>query len=309
MNAEFELIERIKNGIKVPAGITGIGDDCAIIPQQQGLDTLVTADLLVEGRHFLLEDANPEDLGWKSAAVNISDIAAMGGRPLAAFLSIALPSHLTGKWADRFAAGFKEACSAYGVSLLGGDTSASDDKVFINVTLLGQCPHGKALKRSGAVPGDIIFVSGPLGDSAAGLKLILEGKGAESPVLTSRHYRPEPRVELGQLLAATPGIHAMMDISDGVAADLPHILEESRCGASVDTTKIPVSQELKAICKSHGWPPLTLALDGGEDYQLLFTAAPGTPLPQGCTAIGTIEAEPGLRWLGTDRSFQGFKHF
>ena len=150
MNAEFELIERIKAGINVPEGVTGIGDDCAIIPQRQGLDTLITTDLLVEGRHFLLEDASPEDLGWKSAAVNISDIAAMGGRPVASFLSIALPSQLTGKWADRFAAGFKEACAAYGVSLLGGDTSASDDKVFINVTLLGQCPHGKALKRSGA---------------------------------------------------------------------------------------------------------------------------------------------------------------
>ena len=161
-------------GSEASSGVVGIGDDCAVMPQREGLDTLVTTDLLVEDRHFLLSDVSPEQLGWKSAAVNISDIAAMGGRPTAAFLSIALPASVSAEWVDKFIAGFRELSARFGVPLLGGDTSASPDKLFINVTVLGECPHGRALLRSGARPGDLICVTGPLGNSAAGLKLILE---------------------------------------------------------------------------------------------------------------------------------------
>lgn len=309
---EFELIGRISAATPTPEGITGIGDDCAVIPQKQGLDTLVTTDLLIEGRHFLLQDVSPHDLGWKSAAVNISDIAAMGGRPTSAFLSIALPEGLAespgDNWIDAFIAGFNELCGRFGVSLLGGDTSASDDKLFINVTLLGECPHGRALKRNTARPGDIIYVSGPLGDSGAGLRLILEG-APRVDYLIRKHYLPVPRVELGLQLAATPGVHAMMDISDGIGSDLRHILDASGTGATVEISRIPLSPELKEICTAHGWDPIELATCGGEDYELLFTAAPGTAVPEGCTPIGAIEPEPGLRWSGSTRDYQGFTHF
>ena len=309
---EFELIGRISAATPTPEGITGIGDDCAVIPQKQGLDTLVTTDLLIEGRHFLLQDVSPHDLGWKSAAVNISDIAAMGGRPTSAFLSIALPEGLAespgANWIDAFISGFNELCSRFGVSLLGGDTSASDDKLFINVTLLGECPHGQALKRNTARPGDIIYVSGPLGDSGAGLRLILEG-APRVDYLIRKHYLPVPRVELGLQLAATPGVHAMMDISDGIGSDLRHILDASGTGATVEISRIPLSPELKDACAAHGWDPIELATCGGEDYELLFTAAPGTAVPEGCTPIGAIEPEPGLRWSGSTRDYQGFTHF
>ena len=309
---EFELIGRISAATPTPEGITGIGDDCAVIPQKQGLDTLVTTDLLIEGRHFLLQDVSPHDLGWKSAAVNISDIAAMGGRPTSAFLSIALPEGLTegpgANWIDAFIAGFNELCSRFGVALLGGDTSASDDKLFINVTLLGECPHGRALKRNTARSGDIIYVSGPLGDSGAGLRLILEG-APRVDYLIRKHYLPVPRVELGLQLAATPGVHAMMDISDGIGSDLRHILDASGTGATVEINRIPLSPELKDTCTAHGWDPIELATCGGEDYELLFTAAPGTAVPEGCTPIGAIEPEPGLRWSGSTRDYQGFTHF
>jgi thiamine-monophosphate kinase len=215
----------------VSSGIVGIGDDCAVMPQREGLDTLVTTDLLVEDRHFLLSDVSPEQLGWKSAAVNISDIAAMGGRPTAAFLSIALPASVSAEWVDKFIAGFRELSARFGVPLLGGDTSASPDKLFINVTVLGECPHGRALLRSGARPGDLICVTGPLGDSAAGLKLILErrvaGEGSPEESLIRCHYLPMPRVKEGMALRDCPGVHAMMDISDGIASDLRHILEAS----------------------------------------------------------------------------------
>ena len=368
-------------------GIIGIGDDCAVLPRGDGLDTLVTTDLLIEDRHFLLRDITPYQLGWKSAAVNISDIAAMGGTPEASFLSIALPKTLpagtaasgresgefapgtagtaaagresgefapgtagtaasgresgefapgtvgtaaagresgsfapgtagsaaagresggfapgtagtaadgresgefapgttgaatvgresgesapesagaatagresggfapesagvnedrdsVGRWVDRFMDGYKALSDRFGVPLLGGDTSASPDKLFINVTVLGTCPHGAARLRSAARPGDLVCVTGSLGDAAAGLKLILErtqaafdgsqersstGDSAEERLIR-RHYMPMPRVQEGIALRQCPGVHAMMDVSDGIASDLRHILEAS----------------------------------------------------------------------------------
>ncbi len=306
----------------VSSGVVGIGDDCAVMPQREGLDTLVTTDLLVEDRHFLLSDVSPEQLGWKSAAVNISDIAAMGGRPTAAFLSIALPASVSAEWVDKFIAGFRELSARFGVPLLGGDTSASPDKLFINVTVLGECPHGRALLRSGARPGDLICVTGPLGDSAAGLKLILErraaGEGAPEEILIRRHYLPMPRVEEGMALRDCPGVHAMMDISDGIASDLRHILEASSVlpssnlasfedgvpkndrlssnqasfedgttvlGAEIDLAALPLSPEMREVCAGRGWDAAELAVSGGEDYELLVTMAPEA-LEAARTALG-----------------------
>ena len=322
---EFGLIDRIRKMFPGPDGVTGIGDDCAILPQRSGQDTLVSTDLLIEGTHFLREDIPPYRLGWKSAAVNLSDIAAMGGRPTATFLSLALPADLSPDWVVEFLRGYGDISARFGAALLGGDTTLSPDRICINVAVLGECPSGTARKRSDAQPGDLVCVTGTLGDSAAGLKAILEGIGRDTDVqaLIDRHYLPQPRVAEGLQLAAAPGVHAMMDISDGIGSDLNHILEASGVGAEVDTGMLPLSPALQRVCAREGWDAVELAVSGGEDYELLFTVAPDAEktLPVPHTVTGRItprqsersschsERSRGISWVGADRPFGGFDHF
>ena len=349
---EFELIGWIKGQFEVPEGILGIGDDCAVIPQRDGLETLVTTDMLVEGVHFLLEDIDPYSLGWKSAAVNLSDIAGMGGRPVGSFLSTALPKSIPDGFTEEFIRGYKDISDRFNCPLLGGDTTASKDRLCISVTVLGSCGSGQSLKRSGARPGDLVCVTGTLGDSAAGLRLILERSAGyrqkgltlrempagypenhptlrenarrvspETPdpagILVERHYRPVPRIAEGLRLAATTGVGACMDISDGVGSDLRHILEASGVSARVDVRSLPLSAELRDLCARRGWEAAELALDGGEDYELLFTCRPGTPVSIPHSVIGEILAAPEgpestgsvIIWEGADRDFTGFRHF
>ena len=310
---EFGLIGRIRDRFPAPEGVKGIGDDCAVLPQRSGRDTLVSTDMLVEGTHFLRADIPPYRLGWKSAAVNVSDIAGMGGRPTATFLSVALPADLEADWVDEFLRGYADLSGRFGAALLGGDTTASPDRICINVAVLGECPSGAARLRSAARPGDCVCVTGPLGDSAAGLKAILDGveRDADVQALIDRHYLPLPRVEEGLQLAATPGVHAMMDISDGIGSDLGHILEASGCGARIDVAALPLSPALRRVCARLGWDAAALAIGGGEDYELLFTCTPEAEkaLAVPHTVIGTITAGTGLEWSGTGRSFHGFDHF
>ena len=325
---EFGLIAQIRERFPAPDGTTGIGDDCAILPQRDGRDTLVSTDMLVEGTHFLRDDIPPYDLGWKSAAVNLSDIAAMGGQPSGTFLSLALPADLDAGWVEEFLRGYSDISARYSTPLLGGDTTASPDRICINVAVLGECPTGMARRRSDARVGDLVCVTGTLGDSAAGLKAILEGveHDADVQALIDRHYRPLPRVEEGRQLAATPGVHAMMDISDGIGSDLKHIIEaSSRFGraatagaekepslrsemplqqhptetgkhfnAEIDPSAIPLSAMLRRVCDKFGWDATELAVSGGEDYELLFTvdpaAEPRLPVPH--TVIGRITGSP-----------------
>lgn len=305
--SEFALIRSIQSAFdgKTPQGVLGIGDDCAIIPQQSGLDTLVSTDMLIQDVHFRLEEIPPFMLGWKSAAVNISDIAAMGGTPTATFLSLALPENISGGWMADFVNGYKEISAKYGVALLGGDTTASANSLCINVTVLGTCPCGKAILRSGAMPGDLICVTGVLGDSATGF-----AAGLECPVLLAKHFKPEPRVREASVLAGTRGVHAMMDISDGIGGDLRHILERSGVGAIVDTDSIPMSDLMKQTCQKLGLDPLEKAISGGEDYELLFTMDPSCKPEIDYTVIGRITKIPNqLVWDGSSKDFQGFKHF
>ena len=241
---------------------------------------------------------------------------------------------------ERFVRGFRELCDKFDVPLLGGDTSSSPDKLFINVTLLGECPHGRAVLRSGARPGDLICVTGPLGDSAAGLKIILAraagGRTVPSAVpsassvilsaseesLIRRHYKPLPRVREGQLLAADAGVHAMMDISDGIASDLRHILDKSSLAAEIDLHALPLSDELRQVCAERGWDAAELAVSGGEDYELLCTVAPealervrealgGSFYPIGrIVAETSAPGEPAIRWIGGEHvDYHGFTHF
>ncbi len=313
---EFGLIDRIRKMTSVPdPSWVGIGDDCAVIPLSPetggapASDLLVSTDMLVEGTHFLMEDISPRQLGWKSAAVNISDIAAMGGKPIATFLSLALPKTLPEQWMQEFMEGYNGISEKYGAALLGGDTTCSPDRICINVAVLGTCPRGKAKLRSAARPGDLVCVTGTLGDSAAGLRLILGGQKGAAPRLMDRHYTPTPRVEEGLALSCLPGVHAMMDISDGVGSDLRHILDESGVGARIDTGKLPISKELQALCSEKGWDPKELALSGGEDYELLFTMDPQETPDIPYTVIGEITANPTVTWEGGSRDYMGYKHF
>lgn len=309
---EFGLIERIKAGLgqALPEGFMGIGDDCASIPQRGGMQTLVSTDMLVEGAHFILEDIGPYRLGWKSAAVNISDVAAMGGRPLASFLAVALPKGLDSEWTDEFMRGYKEVSALSGCLLLGGDTTSSLDRLCVCVTVIGECPVGASVPRSGAKEGDNICVTGSLGDSGAGLRIILEGLDRDSVAekLIEKHYMPVPRVEEGMALAATEGVHAMMDISDGIGSDLRHILKASGKGAVMNLPAFPLSEELRSCCLRYGWDPYELATGGGEEYELLFTASPSAKIPVPHYVIGKITAGSGIDW-GGGKDYGGFHHF
>jgi len=310
---EFGLIGQIRRRFPAPEGVTGIGDDCAVLPQKSGLESLVSTDMLVEGTHFLRDGISPYDLGWKSAAVNLSDIAAMGGKPMATFLSLALPADLSETWINAFLDGYAELSGRFDVPLLGGDTTASPDRICINVTVLGESPYGRSRLRSAAVVDDLICVTGPLGDSAAGLKAILAGleRDADVSTLIDRHCRPVPRVAEGQELRLNLGVHAMMDISDGIGSDLQHILDASEVSAQIDRSAIPLSLALKRVCARQGWDPLALAIGGGEDYELLFTCTRQAEMLI-CVphfVIGKITKRSFSSSAGPDWQVSGFDHF
>jgi thiamine-monophosphate kinase len=304
----------------------GIGDDCAIIPANETEDWLVTTDLLMEDVHFLRDVIMPEQLGYKSLAVNLSDIAAMGGIPTGSFLSFAIPEGLDVDYLDAFMTGYHELSAKYGVPLLGGDTTKSLKHFAINVCVMGKCPKGTARKRSLAQAGDLICVTGQLGDSAAGLKIVLDQPtlSAGHEYLIERHHKPEPQLAEGWFLAGFAGTHAMMDISDGMASDLKHILKASGKAATIDIEKLPISETLKNMAAIHQWNAVELAASGGEDYELLMTIAPhdfetiqqqfagrfGKPLYQ----IGKItNGEPRITWKKDGREIDfgksGFNHF
>lgn len=313
---EFGFIEFIRNRFPEPENVKGIGDDCAVIPSGEG-DLLFSTDLLMEGVHFLREESSPEDVGWKAAAVNISDIAAMGGTPVATFLSIALPGNAQGEWAERFIEGYAKISGLYGVPLLGGDTTSSLRDIAVNVGILGRCPAGKGLLRSGAKAGDTIYVTGPLGDSAGGLQAILKGieRNEDVKILIERHKRPVPRVKEGKALAESGRVNAMMDISDGIASDLRHIMKASGKGAVVGLDQLPCSPQLVSVCAEQGWNIYELATSGGEDFELLFTGPAGL---EACVdfdvyPIGKIVEGDSLTWTidsrPVDVDFIGYKHF
>ena len=214
---------------------------------------------------------------------------------------------------EEFLRGYADISRRFGVALLGGDTTASPDRICLNVAVLGECPSGAARLRSAARDGDLVCVTGSLGDSAGGLKAILEGveRDADVQALIDRHYLPQPRVAEGLRLAATPGVHAMMDISDGIGSDLKQILEASGLGAVIDVPALPLSPALRRVCARLGWDAAALATGGGEDYELLFTCTPEAErsLDVPHTVIGVIRDLPGIEWRGAEGPVAGFDHF
>jgi thiamine-monophosphate kinase len=292
--SEFDFIERIRQralnhsspNTQHSSLSLGIGDDAAIIRQQSGRDLIVTTDLLVEEIDFRLETTTPWLLGFKALAVSLSDIAAMGARPRYALLSIGIPSDIwNSPFVDKLYDGFFSLAERYSVALIGGDVSRTPERVVIDSIVLGDAARNPAISRSGARPGDHIFVTGELGGAAAGLRLLEGGKRLKRKRPRSAHYRtieglllrqlrPEPRVAWGALLGEERLPTAMIDISDGLSSDLTHLCRSSNVGAVIDAHRIPVDSSVVNLCGRRALDPLLLALDGGEDFELLFSIRP-----------------------------------
>ncbi|CUI17111.1 Thiamine-monophosphate kinase [Candidatus Protochlamydia naegleriophila] len=323
---EFGLIQRFSPFFtqNLPLGVEGIGDDCAIIPQNGQHSFLITTDLLIESIHFLTTTTSPEDLGYKSLAVSLSDIAGMGGKPLYAFLSIALPSTMEVDWVDRFFQGFRQLAESENVLLLGGDTTRSEE-IAINVLVIGSAQTDHIKRRSQAKEGDIICSTGYLGDSGAGLKILLENL-PHNPIteaLIHQHVHPRPHLSEGEWLASQVGVHAMMDISDGLDSDIQHIMERSHCGAKLYLDKLPLSPSLKTCAKQYGWFAEEMAATAGEDYCLLATVNPNAYaalnlgyqqlFDRPLFKVGEITTGSTLSYLKDGQPFQlsktGFDHF
>jgi thiamine-monophosphate kinase len=275
---EKALLARIRREAKRSGGLLdggiGIGDDCAVVRIPRGHEALVTTDFSLENTHFTRRWHPPESVGHRCLARGLSDIAAMGGEPRTAFLSLALPKSLPQSWVDKFFRGLLKLAAEFKVSLAGGDTAESPGGILADIVVLGSVPKGKAVLRSGARPGDGIYVTGELGASAAALKL-LYGRKKLKPADFPRHFYPTPRVKVGRFLREKGLASAMIDISDGLSTDLGHICEESRVGAEVEMAAIPVS----IVGTPAREVELRFALHGGEDYELLFTAPRGKRVP------------------------------
>ncbi len=276
---EFGLIKKLSDGCLVRKNhvIKAIGDDAAAFMQPVGEVVLVTTDMMVERVHFLRNATSGYNLGYKSLAVNLSDIAAMGAGAREAFVSIAIPEDCSIEFIEDIYKGIKQLAARFQVNLLGGDTTGSQKDLVINVVVVGSAPKEEILYRSGAKKGDIIFCTGYLGDSRAGCHLILnkiEGDSETFKTLKNAHLIPRPYLREGKFLARCGGVHAAIDISDGLSSDLGHILEQSRAGAIIYGEKIPVSENLKTFCRIFNFEPVRYAVAGGEDYALLFTVAP-----------------------------------
>jgi len=276
---EFGFIKKISRGclIRPDNIIKAIGDDAAAFTVEPDRVSLITTDLLVERIHFLRKSISGFDLGYKALTVNLSDIAAMGGEARQAFVSIGIPPKYPLDYLEAVYDGMKRLAAKFDVNILGGDTTGSKIDLIINIVVYGTAAKGQLLCRDAARPGDIIFSTGHLGDSKAGLHLILNHIAVDSTNLQAlyrAHVLPEPHLREGRFLAGQAGIRAAIDISDGLSSDLGHIAEQSAAGASLYADKIPVSDSLQKFCDRFGFDPVDFALSGGEDYTLLCTTAP-----------------------------------
>ncbi len=278
-SGEIELIQRLAAifGAAPPGVALGIADDCAAL-DLGGPDYLLwTVDTLIEGVHFDLASISLHQLGRKSLAVNLSDIAAMGGEALYALLSLGWPPDRDLAQALEFGQGLAACARDYGTAVIGGDTVSSPLGLAITLTVLGQVPKNQMLRRSGARLGDLVYVTGPLGESAAGLEILgrqLEIDPALSQPLIRAHLDPKPQLAAGRVLAQQGLATACIDLSDGVASDLRHICRLSRVGACLFAENLPIAEGVRAVARMVGQDPEELALQGGEDYQLLITCAP-----------------------------------
>lgn len=313
--AEFELIERYFAQLTPPREDTllGIGDDCALLRLPDGYELATTTDTLVAGSHFFA-DVAPETLGHKSLAVNLSDLAAMGAD--AAWVTLALTLDKTdAAWLKSFSCGFAALAAEFNVQLVGGDTTQGP--LSISITAFGLVPAGQALKRSGAKVGDLVCVTGQLGDAALALRC-LQGDQRAKPFLNDLRHRlelPQPRLAAGCSLRGLA--HSAIDLSDGLISDLGHILKQSGVGATLQLADLPLSPQLQSYCQSED--DLSLPLAGGDDYELCFTLPPAKlseaqHLIADLTVVGQIDQQPGMRLQRKNGSLleqhlSGYEHF
>ncbi len=307
--SEFALIQRFftQQRVKNPSTYLSIGDDCALMSIPDGYQLAVTTDTMVESVHFFAGTC-PEQLGHKLLAVNLSDLASMGAIPVSVTLALTLPN-VDESWLTAFAKGFLGLAERYSVDLIGGDTTSGP--LTLTVQAMGLVPRGKALMRSSALPGDFIYLTGSLGDAGLGLK-INQGYSCVNPdAALKRFNQPDPQIETG--LALIGIANACIDVSDGLAGDLGHILEQSNVGACLYWDELPLSDAVIAYINDTGdW---SMPLTAGDDYELCFTVSPekAAQLAVNCRKIGVIEAIPGLRLLksGTVQPLttKGYEHF
>jgi thiamine-monophosphate kinase len=313
---EKEFIRKIRSRVKKAGGpiATGIGDDCAVLRIPRGHELLVTTDFSLEGIHFRREWHSARSVGHRCLTRGLSDIAAMGGTPTAAFLSLALPPKLPQSWVDQFTEGLLRLASRFHVVLAGGDTAESPGGVLADIVVVGSVPSGRARSRSGARPGDSIYVTGELGGAAATLGKLMRGKTKLKETEYPRHFYPLPRVGIGQYLQQHDLASSMIDLSDGLSTDLAHLCEESGVGAEIHLQALPLAK----IGKPPSLVEANLALHGGEDYELLFTAPRATSMPDRIgrtkiTEIGRITRVPTMFVADGQRKTKlspaGWEHF
>lgn len=328
---EFPLIERVvTESVFNPSRlVVGVGDDAAVEQTTAGKYLVSTCDMLVEGVHFLTHAITPWQLGYKAVAVNLSDVAAMGGEPTGILVSLGIPPGAQVEFIEEMYRGMKAICREFKVNLLGGDTVSSPGGLVINVTALGEVEPGLLIMRKGAQPGDIVLVTGCLGASAAGLQTILHPDLSlpEKVVnfVRKKHLEPVPRVREGRVLAETGLVTSMNDISDGLASEVNEITRASRVGMEIMAHQVPISPETKQVAAAAGKDPLDLALFGGEDYELVLTC-PGAKVPElervfnhafgsRLYPVGTVvEASQGVTLItagGSRRPLEprGYRHF
>ena len=291
---EVGLIERLRQVVELPSDdsllqknlLKGISDDTAVYLPTEGYAQLITTDAFVEGIHFDLTYTSPIHLGWKALAANLSDIASMGGFPRYAVISLALPNKITVEFVEELYKGILAACKQYTCLLVGGDTVASSANMFLSITLVGEAPKDAVVYRSGAQVGDVICVTGSLGASQAGLKVLQREKSRFTAAQQSeqfqpnlkpytdvleKHLMPKPRLDITPLLIKEGSLHAMIDISDGLAPEIHRICKESNTGAVIEELLIPILETAKLVAAEFSENPVDYALFGGEDYELLFT--------------------------------------
>lgn len=323
---EIPFIDRLRRRLSQAEGVElGLGDDCASLAGFDRGRLLVTTDLLLEDVHFRLTTTTPEQLGHKMLAVNLSDVAAMGGTPRFFLCALGVPADLEVEIIERMYEGALSLADRFEVALVGGDTNRSESGLVLAVTVMASPPKRGALTRAGARAGDVVMVTGTLGDSALGLKILEEDRATTPHLpafeqLTRRHLEPTPRIDAGRALAADRLAHAMIDVSDGLAIDATHLAVESGVGIEIDPAAIPLSPELQAVAHELDLDAVAIAAAGGEDYELLFAAAPrhvaeiedslrrlGVPV----SVVGRVTERAGEVLIGDRpaRELRGYQHF
>ncbi|MBI5524125.1 MAG: thiamine-phosphate kinase [Desulfarculus sp.] len=294
---EFGLIARLeallaREGVAAPGVVLGLGDDTAILRPQPGQEMLITCDCLVAGRHYLPGVIGPRELGRRAMAVNLSDIAAMGGQPLHALVSLGLTAQSSLEEVEEIYRGFLAELNPHGAAVVGGNITKTEGPAFIDVTLVGQAPAGRALRRSGGKVGDAILVTGWPGQAAAGLRQLRQAPGQAHPELRRAYLTPTPRLAQGRAVAQSGLASAMLDISDGLLGDLNHICEQSHTGALLAAARLPVSPALRQAAQAWGQDPLDLVLGDSDDYELIITCPPQNVagLMAALAAVGQVPA-------------------